>query len=121
METVVTEQVFDRLSWHDNYVYGIHFAIGDIERGDWRSDLVLDIDHIVEWVCGAGQAARFRVAPATLTFHHVTDLRLAVDWGDSGHRVALHELLLHGVDPVARGHQPGSGDRWNYRHHEVQL
>jgi hypothetical protein len=94
METMVTEQDFDRLSWHDNYVYGIHFSIGDIERGDWRTDLVLDVDHIIEWVCGVGQAATFRVAPATLTFHHVTDLRLAVDWGDSGHRAALHELSI---------------------------
>jgi hypothetical protein len=92
--STLTENDFDRLSWHDDHVYGIHLSIGDIERGDWRSDLVLDIDHIVEWVCGVGRSVRFLVAPATLTFHHVTDLRLAADWSDSGHRMALHELSI---------------------------
>ena len=87
---------FARLSWHDNTVYGLRLEIGDPERGDWRSNLVLDIDHIVEWICGS---ARFRVAPATLSFHHATDLRIAVDCGDSGGQVALHALC---IDTVAR-------------------
>ncbi len=86
-------------SWHDNSLYGIRLLVGDPERGDWRSDLVLDIDHIVEWVCGADQRPRFRVAPATLTFHHVTDLQVAVDCGDTGGRVALHALS---IDQVVR-------------------
>jgi hypothetical protein len=99
MDLTRTEKDFDALSWHDNYVYGIHFSLGDIERGDWRSDLLLDIDYIVEWVCGADRQTRFLVAPATLAFHDATDLKLAVDWGDSGHRMALHEAS---VSTVAR-------------------
>ena len=90
---------FARLSWHDNTVYGLRLEIGDPERGDWRSNLVLDIDHIVEWICGSAGSARFRVAPATLSFHHATDLRIAVDCGDSGGQVALHALC---IDTVAR-------------------
>ena len=85
---------FDDRSWHDNALYGVRLDVGDSARGDWHADLVLDIDRIVEWLCGADGQVRFRVAPATLTFHHVTDLRIAIDCGDSGGQVALHPLSI---------------------------
>ena len=44
--TVFTEADFDRLSWHDNPVYGL-FVDNDVSV--WKSDLVFDIDFIVEW------------------------------------------------------------------------
>ncbi len=97
MERYASDADFDRLSWHDNALYGLCFEVGDPDRDDWRSDLVLDIDHIVEWLCGPAGRARFRVAPATLTFHDVTDLRIAVDCGDSGGRVALHEPSIDAI------------------------
>jgi hypothetical protein len=90
---------FADLAWHDNAVYGLRLDIGDPMRGDWHSDLVLDIDHIVEWLCGADRRVRFRVAPATLTFHDVTDLRIAIDGGDSGGQVALRALS---IDTITR-------------------
>jgi hypothetical protein len=85
---------FDGLAWHDNALYGLRIDVGDCERGDWHADLVLDIDHIVEWLCGADGGGRFRVAPATLTFHDATDLEIAIDCGDSGGQVALHPLSI---------------------------
>jgi hypothetical protein len=88
---------FARLSWHDDTLYGLRLEVGDVARGDWRSELVLDLDHIVEWVCVPGRNTCFRVAPATLTFHDVTDLRVALDWGDSGHRTALGEPQIDGI------------------------
>lgn len=42
-----TEAEFDQLSWHDSHVYGVHISMGDIEQGDWRSELVFDIDYIL--------------------------------------------------------------------------
>ena len=89
-----TEAEFDQLSWHDNTIYGFHISIGDFEKGDWRSDWVLDIDYIVEWICGTDQRCQFRVAPATMTFHHVTDLHMAIDWGTSGFQAAIHEVSI---------------------------
>lgn len=99
----ITEAEFERLSWHDDTLYGLRIEVGDVARGDWRAELVLDLDHIVEWVCEDGKPIRFRVAPATLTFHDVTDLKLAADWGDSGHRTMLHEASIDGItrEPVA--------------------
>ena len=74
-------QTVDEASGHDNLVYALLFNVGDVAKGDWRSELVLDIDHTVEWICGTDGGVRFRVAPATLTFHDVTDLRVSFDFG----------------------------------------
>ena len=92
---------FARLSWHDDTLYGLRLEVGDVARGDWRSELVLDLDHIVEWVCVPGRNTCSRVAPATLTFHDVTDLRVALDWGDSGHRTALGEPQIDAITRAA--------------------
>ena len=97
MQQRVSDADFARLSWHDDTVYGLRFEVGDIARGDWRSELMLDLDHIVEWLCGSDRSVRFRVAPATLIFHDVTDLRIALDWGDSGHRTALGEPQIDAI------------------------
>lgn len=88
---VFTETDFDRLSWHDNPVYGF-FVDNDVTV--WKSDLIFDVDFIVEWLCAIGRTAQFQIAPATLTFHHVTDLKMSIDWGDSGMQVAVGEMVL---------------------------
>ncbi len=87
----------DAYRWHDDTIYALHFDAPDPDRGVWRSDLVLDIDHIVEWICGADGRCRFRVAPATLVFHEVADLRIAVDFGTSAFRGMLNELSIDAI------------------------
>lgn len=97
MET--NEQAADELTWrwHDNVIYGLRFDIGEPEEGDWQSNLIFDIDFIVEWQCGASGECQFRVAPALLTFHGVTDFVIAVDQGDSGGRTAILEWSINRV------------------------
>lgn len=97
MGKTASEHDFDDMSWHDNIIYGLRFDVGDASQGDWRHDLILDIDYIVEWVRGGERGARFRVAPATLTFHEVTDLRINVDFGDSDSRTAINDLSIANV------------------------
>jgi len=91
--------ISDDLSWrwHDNLIHGLKLNIGDPEKQEWHSDLVFDIDFIVEWLCEPSGACRFRVAPATLVFHQVGDLSLAVDHGDSGGRNGLTEWAISHV------------------------
>jgi len=103
MQNTVADSDFEALTWHDNLVYGLRFDVGDATRNDWRSDLVFDIDHITEWVRAAGGQVRFRVAPATLVFHNITDLRIAVDFGDSGSQTMMNELSIANIvrQPVA--------------------
>lgn len=85
-----TEADFDRLCWHDCSIWGIELRAGDPDAGDWTSDLALDIDFIVEWLCAVDRSALFRVAPATLVFHGVTDPLINVEWQRSGFQAALH-------------------------------
>jgi hypothetical protein len=106
---------FDDLTWHDNALYGVRLDVGDCARGDWHADLLLDIDHIVEWLCGVDRCIRFRVAPATLSFHDVTDLRIAIDCGDSGGQIALHALSIHAITRERIRDQKISLDRPYYR------
>jgi hypothetical protein len=111
-----TEATSDELAWrwHDNVVHGLSFDRGEADEGDWRSDLVLDIDHIVEWLCGAPGETRFRVAPASLTFHDVTDFAISVDQGDSGGRNAIFEWS---IDRVARQRLDRTFDYWRWTIH----
>ena len=66
------------MSWHDCYVHGLRLADTNEERG--TAELELDIDFIVEWLCEQADRFRFRVAPATLTFHDVFGLRIVLDY-----------------------------------------
>ncbi len=115
MQQHASDAEFDRLSWHDNTVYGLRIDVGDPTRGDWHSDLVFDIDHIVEWVCGVNRDVKFRVAPATLTFHGVTDLRVAVDFGGSNYRTAMNHLSIAGITREPVPNQEGYPERAYYR------
>jgi hypothetical protein len=67
---------FDEMSWHDNHVHGLRIREGEFGSGE----LELDIDYIVEWICPTGTTCSFRVAPATLTFLEVSDLRIDIDY-----------------------------------------
>jgi hypothetical protein len=99
MTGAADNELFDQLTWHDNTLCGLRLEIGDPDRGTWHSRLILDIDHILEWICGTDGRFQFRVAPATLTFEDVTDLKLALDQGDSGCTVALQ---LPTIDAIER-------------------
>ena len=93
-----TEADFDRLSWHDCRIWAVEFRVGDVEDGDWTSHLALDIDFVVEWVCGGGAKGRCWVAPATLVFHGITDPRVDIDWGRSGFQVALNTPSIGSIE-----------------------
>lgn len=115
MRKPVIDSEFETFSWHDNIIYGLRLDVGDATRDDWRSDLVLDIDHIVEWVGGKQGEMRFRVAPANLTFHDVTDLSIAVDFGDSGGQVMMNELSIASITRAPVTDQKICLDRTYYR------
>jgi hypothetical protein len=84
-------------------VHGLRWEIGDPERGQWHHRLVLDIDHIVEWLCRQTDGPwQFTVAPATLLFEDVQDLKLSVDWGESGslQMVNFNHPTIHMIERV---------------------
>lgn len=70
-----TEADFEKLSWHDVHVHGLRIVEGEHGAGD----LLLDIDYILEWQ-KQEKSFSFRIAPATLSFHQITDLKLSLDF-----------------------------------------
>jgi hypothetical protein len=95
---VYTGAEFDQISWHDCQVWAIELRAGDVYAGEWISELVLRLDFIVEWLCGLSGEAQFRVAPAVLVFHGVTDLSISIDWGRGGFQGALQDAAIDRIE-----------------------
>ena len=83
-----TDAEYDEMSWHDSFIHGF-----SMDQTDLRSDLVIDIDHIVDWRCEE-ERTEFLISPASLTFHDVTDLRLVIDWGESGYIKSVFGMYI---------------------------
>ena len=86
------ESQFDEMSWHDNHIHGLRIRQGP---NGYDGELELDIDYILEWVCPSASTFTFRVAPATLTFVDVLDLRIEVDYAAAG--AAVTPFSIDGI------------------------
>jgi hypothetical protein len=97
-----TEADFDRMSWSGCRLWKIEIAAGD---GDGTGELVLGLDLIADALCGFNREAQFKLAPAALTFHAVTDLKIDVDCGDSRNLLLVQPLSIADIvrEPVAQG------------------
>ena len=84
-----TEADFDRMSWDGCRIWKLEIA-----AGEGTADLILGLDLVVDALCGFNREARFKLAPATLTFHTVTDLKVDVDCGNSGHLLMVQPLSI---------------------------
>ena len=86
-----TDADFERMSWDGCRIWKVEVAAGLVEG---QADLVLGLDLVVDALCGFNREARFKLAPAALTFHGVTDLKMAIDCGDSGFRLLVQPLSI---------------------------
>lgn len=101
-----TTSDFDSLSWHDCHVHGFRFGIQNLEYG--ACELEFDIDFITEWILQSDRTFRFRIAPATLTFHNVFGLRFSLDYATPTMGMMPfsidgieRETILHGPDHIS--------------------
>ncbi|MDZ4076523.1 MAG: hypothetical protein U1E04_17440 [Hylemonella sp.] len=95
---------FEGNRWHDNAIHGFRM----VEGADGCSgELVLDIDFIVEWLSpeSGNNAFSFRIAPADLTFHDVTELVISIDYASS--TAALQPMTIHEIHREAVTYQNG--------------
>lgn len=75
MEKLIwNESDFEKMGWHDCKIYALAFKDEDFE-------LMLDIDYILKWVNPEGSKTHFKfwVAPATLVFRNVWDLKIDLE------------------------------------------
>ena len=86
-----TQEQFDEMSWHDNYVHAMRIVEGEHGAGD----LVLDLDYIREWIrCADG--FQFRILPVSLRFIEVTGLRISLDYASPG--AAMGPFSIYGIE-----------------------
>ena len=97
-DRIWTESDFDTMTWHDAIVHGMRL----IEGEDGDGALELDIDYIHVWVEVGGHLTLHR-QPATLTFHHVFDLRMSIDFAACS--AAFAPLSMDGIE--RKPGQPG--------------
>ncbi len=76
-----TDEDFDQMGWHDNYIHAISFG-GNFE-------LLFDIDYIFKWVL-TGKTYHFWIAPCTLIFENVYDLQLDIASWNTG--IAISDI-----------------------------
>jgi hypothetical protein len=99
---------FDEMSWHDVHVHGFRIVQNDPTNG--TAELMLDIDYILEWRESNG-AFSFVVSQATLQFHEVFGLRLALDYATP--TAGMCPFSLAGIKRERFEHQTGySSYRW---------
>jgi len=111
MRTTWTEVDFDQLSWHDNAVHGFQIVEGQHGCGD----IILDLDYIVEWQERDGRF-HFSVAPAILTFHEASSLKISIDYAVASAALtpfAIHQIGFESI-PYPNG---ASGRRWRIEIH----
>jgi len=87
-----TDAQFSSMTWHDNHVHALRIIEGEHGTGT----VILDIDHIPEWLPDEGSGFRFRIARADLTFLGVTSLKFALDCAAAS--AALGPFSLHAIE-----------------------
>lgn len=115
MRTTYSDADFDELSWHDCSVWRFELRVGDSAEEDWTADLVLDLDFIADFFNGTDGTAQYSIAPATLSFRGVTDLKMTLDFGDSGFQTAIHAFSVDRIEREPVHDQKVFLDRTYYR------
>jgi hypothetical protein len=99
---VTTTDDFDGFQWHDNAIHGIR-----VEEGDdgCLGQLILNIDFIVEWLASTDNTFSFRIAPADLAFHGVSDLIISVNYAAA--TAAVQPMMIHQIHRESMTHPNG--------------
>ncbi len=72
-----TETDFANMGWHDAVVYSMSFP-------QENYTIRFDIDYIFKWHWEREAVRRWDVAPCTLEFNNVSNLKVALDWQMQG-------------------------------------
>ncbi|CUK04189.1 hypothetical protein RUE5091_02598 [Ruegeria denitrificans] len=66
-----------RHEFHDNSIYALKLISPDPNNGDWVSELILDIDHIEDWIRRDNGRFSFSLCQVNLCFEGVSDLTVS--------------------------------------------
>lgn len=89
MKTCYTETDFEQISFHDCYIYGIKWSLGNFA-------MHFDIDYIAAWEAVANgdvvAAYHFWVCPAELMFNDISDAVISLDWAAQAPLCQIDEI-----------------------------
>ena len=100
-------------TFHDASVYGMCLISPEPDQQDWRSELILDIDYILEWIKNDDGLISFRLVQAELCFVNVSDLRVVFGFP----QVTINPLP---IDQIVRSDRP-LGVRELYREYRWDI
>lgn len=83
---------FEKMSWHDNHVHALRIVEGEYGAGQ----LILELDYILEWRQCGGDGCQFLILPSMLSFHELTNLRIALDYQTA--TAALVPFSIHDIE-----------------------
>jgi hypothetical protein len=94
MKGISTEKDFEQMGWHDATVYGLRL----------NNDLELDIDYILQWNEPDLEGFKFTfwVAPATLVFKNIKNLRLEVEINPD--KLLINAIEIDDIERTRKGH-----------------
>lgn len=96
---------FKDMSWHDCTIH----SMAQDQDGEYQSDLVLDLDYIVEWIKTDDSTFQFHVAPALLRFQNVDKLNI---------QLMLHfkqEIVIHSIDCAPKEDKGFQNHHWTIK------
>jgi len=103
VKEILTDQEFESMSWHDSCIHSIFFPY-KIDR------LILDIDYLFEWQLDKEtNLYNFWISPCTLTFLHISDLKMTIDFKNT---VGLYILDITRSNPHFSPN--GKMEMWSY-------
>ena len=80
-----TDADFEQMGWHDSHIHAVAFLPEQFE-------VAFDIDYILQWVQPAeDKYYRFWVAPATLVFENIHDLKFDIEPFEAVEIADLHK------------------------------
>ena len=97
-----TDENFAEMGWHDSVVYSMSFPQADYV-------LKFDIDYIFEWHWGLAKVNGWDVAPCSLVFDNVSDLKVSLAWGTQGDTTIMD---IARTNP--RPSPNGKAELWDY-------
>jgi hypothetical protein len=101
-----TNADYNNLGWHDNRVHSIAIHASERHYGS----LELDIDYILEWLRTDGPEFNYKVAPATLIFVEVIDLKVSLDY-----ETLSAEVVPFSIDTISREAFPYPNGKPSFR------
>ena len=100
-----TEADFEQMGWHDARIYAVAFASEAFE-------LAFDIDYVLQWVQPSeDEFYRFWVAPATLVFENVHDLKFDLEPFEA---VEIADLRRDDPQPPRNAEFIGRDTEWRW-------